>query len=111
MFNLGRLHTADVRMPHGRHGIVDIRQEKPAYLAMHMQSLRPEETHVSDDDEVVLLMFVNEAPSAVTARWRVTAQDINDVFEGTVDIPVKTIDWREPIRAILHGDEQAQGNE
>lgn len=111
MFDLGRLHTSDIVMPQSRHGILGIRQEKPPYLTMHMDSLRPEETHVSDDDEVVLLMFSAEAPSTVTAQWRVTAQDINDVFEGTVDIPVKPVDWRELIQAILHGGEQANDDE
>lgn len=111
LLGLGRFDTPEVTLPPGRHGIVDIRQEHPAYLTMRMDSLRPEETHVSDDDEVVLLMFSTEAPSAVTAHWRLTAQDVNDVFEGTVDIPVKLVDWREPIRAILRGDEQTNGDE
>ena len=112
IFGLGRFNTPDVTLLSDRHGLVDIRQGHPAYLTMRMDSLRPEETHVSGDDEVVLLMFSTEAPpSVVTARWRVTAQDINDVFEGSVDIPVKPIDWREPIRAILYGDEETNGDE
>jgi hypothetical protein len=84
MFDLNRLRTSGVAIPQSRHGIVDIRQQKPPYLTMHMESLRPEETHVSDGDEVVLLMFGTEAPSTVTAGWRVTAQGINDIFEGTM---------------------------
>ena len=47
---------------------------------MHMDSLRPEENHISDKDEVVLVTLGDEPPETVTVRWRVTAQDINDVF-------------------------------
>lgn len=50
-------------------------------------------------------------PSTVTVRWQVTAQDINDVFEGTVDIPVKPLDWRAPIQTLLRGDGSAGAGE
>ena len=92
---------------------------------MHLQSLCPELTHVSYPEDVVLrafraaagrtrvlvgacdnlLTFDIDLPGTVAARRRMTAADIDDVFEGTVDIPVKRIDWREPVETILLGDE------
>lgn len=88
------------------HGVVCIKREAPAMLTMHMNALRPEEEHPSDNDEVVLIMFSDAPPETVTARWRVTAQDINDVFEGTLEIPVIALDWRDAIAELLHGDEE-----
>jgi len=52
-----------------------------------MESLRPQGNRPSDDDEVVLLMFGADSRGAVTAR------DVHEVFEGTVDIPVRAVDW------------------
>jgi hypothetical protein len=87
------------------HGVVQIKRGSPAILTMHMDALRPEEEHVSDDDEAVLVMF-SEAPSEpVRARWRVTAQDINDVLEGTLEVPVVTLDWRDAVQRMLNGDD------
>jgi hypothetical protein len=93
------------------HGMVLIRNEKSACLTMHMDSLRPEESHVSDDDQVVLVMLTDTPPESVTLRWRVTAEAVNDVFEGTCDVPVRALDWRAPIRSILHGEEPAEEDE
>jgi len=69
---------------------------------MMMDSLRPQEEFVSDDDEVVLVMVDDADPgSAVTGSWRMTAGDVNDVYEGEFSIPVRYRDWREPIRELL----------
>jgi len=88
--------------PRSRHGILDIRRGEPAKLVMMMDSLRPQEEFVSDDDEVVLVMVDDADPgSAVTGSWRMTAGDVNDVYEGEFSIPVRYRDWREPIRELL----------
>lgn len=85
-----------------QHGNVSISQKHPAGLTMRMDTLRPQEEHVSDDDEVVLVTVVSSDPGGpVRGRWRLTAADINDVFEGQVEIPVAYKDMRAPIEAIL----------
>lgn len=85
-----------------QHGIVLISQERPARLTMRMDALRPQEEHVSDDDEIVLVLVVSSDPgSPVRGRWRLTAADVNDVFEGHIEIPVAYQDMREPIETIL----------
>lgn len=91
-------------MPANSHGIVLIKEAKPASLVMNMSALRPEEMHVSDDDEVVLVMLSDAPPSSVSLRWRVTALDVNDVFEGTCEVPVRARDWRGAIRSLLYGE-------
>ena len=88
--------------PRSRHGILDIRRGEPAKLVMMMDSLRPQEEFVSDDDEVVLVMVDDADPgAAVTGSWRLTAGAVNDVYEGEFSIPVRYRDWREPIRELL----------
>lgn len=108
---LKRSDFSSIRTSANPHGVVTIRSEKPAYLTMHMDSLRPEERHVSDDDEVVLAMLTDAPPESVILRWRVTAQDIHDVFEGTCEVPVRALDWRGAIWSILGGDEAAEQDE
>ena len=74
-------------------GIVFIKQETPARLSMEMDSLRPEMVFETDDDEVVLAIFVEEVPSEpITARWRLTAGDIHDVLHGETVIPTSFVD-------------------
>jgi len=88
--------------PRSRHGILDIRRGEPAKLVMMMDSLRPQEEFVSDDDEVVLVMVDDADPgAAVTGSWRLTAGAVNDVYEGEFSVPVRYRDWREPIRELL----------
>ena len=107
----GRYSPSAITTPANSHGIVLIKNAKPAYLTMHMGALRPEETHISDDDEVVLVMLSDTPPDSVTLRWRATAQDVNDIFEGTCEVPVRALDWRDAMRSILYGEESAQEHE
>jgi hypothetical protein len=100
------LRDAGVTHAQEIHGVVQIKRESPAMLTMRMDALRTEEEHVSDDDEVVLVVFTDSPPETVTARWRVTAQDMNDVFEGTLEIPVIALDWRDAVTKALYGDDK-----
>lgn len=108
LFSIGRYSQTAITTPANLHGIVLVKNAKPVYLTMNMKSLRPEETHISDDDEVVLVMVSDTPPDSVTLRWRVTAQDVNDIFEGACEVPVRSLDWRDPIRFILYGEESAE---
>jgi hypothetical protein len=99
---LAGIAARSATFPRSRHGILDIRRGEPAKLVMMMDSLRPQEEFVSDDDEVVLVMVDDADPgSAVTGSWRMTAGEVNDVYEGEFSIPVRYRDWREPIRELL----------
>lgn len=111
LIGVGRYSPSAITTPVNSHGVVLIKIAKPAYLTMHMETLRPEETHVSDDDEVVLVMLPGTPPESVTLRWRVTAQDVNDIFEGTCEVPVRALDWRDGIRSILYGAEPVEDRE
>lgn len=111
LLGIGRYSPSASMTSANSHGIVLIKTAKPAYLTMHMEALRPEEAHISDDDEVVLVMLSDTPPDSVTLRWAVTAQDVNDIFEGTCEVPVRALDWRQPIRTILYGEQPAQDHE
>ena len=88
-------------LPVGRdHGILRITQIFPARLSLSLDLLRAEETFVSDEDEVVLVIYVDaEMDQPITGRWRLTAGDVHDVLDGTLSIPVDYRDW---IDAIAH---------
>ncbi|AYG03884.1 hypothetical protein [Gryllotalpicola protaetiae] len=83
-------------------GVPRIVNERPAKLSMSMAVLRPDEDYQSEDDEVVLAIIGDGAlPEHVTARWRLTAGDIDDVLEGEVEVPGVFFDWVEPLRDLL----------
>jgi len=95
-----------------RHGVLDINKVSPPLLTMAMDSLRPEEVHLSGDDEVVLLLIVSEEPTEpVTGRWQLTAAGINDVFKGQFTLPVEHRDWRQPIASFLTHSEEDEKEE
>jgi hypothetical protein len=93
-------------LPVGRdHGILRITQASPAHLSLSLNLLRAEETFTSDEDEVVLILYVDaETDQPITGRWRLTAGDVHDVLDGTVSIPVDYRDWSAAI-AQLTGDD------
>lgn len=107
----GLQHLSKLPLP--RHGDrnVEIADRTPARLVLRMDSLRPEEEFLSDDDDVVLVMLVDANPDRpVSGRWRMTAGDVNDVYDGEFTIPVKYRDWRGPINALLFdGDDATEG--
>lgn len=96
-------------VPVGRdHGILRVTQTSPGRLSLSLDLLRAEETFVSADDEVVLVLYVDaETDQPITGRWRLTAGDVNDVRDGTVSIPVDYRDWTGAI-ARLTGDESPE---
>jgi hypothetical protein len=109
---IGMLGRAAPTYPRSRHGIVDIERSEPVRLVMMMDDLRPQQEFVSDEDEVVLLMIVDEAPAeAVTGTWRMTAADINDVYQGEFTLPVSYRDWRGPIAKLLGDEDHDPGAE
>ncbi|MGF0118832.1 hypothetical protein ACQFYA_21265 [Promicromonospora sp. Marseille-Q5078] len=87
-----------------RHGILRVTQTSPAKLSLSLDLLHAEETFLSDEDEVVLVAYVDaETDQPITGRWRLTAGDVHDVLNGTLSIPVDYRDWTKAI-AHLAGD-------
>lgn len=90
------------------HGILRITQKSPARMSLSLDLLRAEETFLSDEDEVVLLLVVDaETDQPITGRWRLTAGDVHDVLDGTLSIPIDYRDWTDAI-AHLAGDDPAE---
>ena len=50
-----------------------VKRPTSASLVLRMDALRPEEEHITEPDEVVLLAFVEEEPDRFAVSWRVTA--------------------------------------
>lgn len=91
-----------------RRGVSEVLQQASTgegALTLYLDALRPEEQFASDEDQVVLVMLDGAPPSQVTAHWRVTAEGVHDVFEGDFEMPVRRLDWRDPIRANLFGED------
>lgn len=87
------------------HGVLRITRTSPAQLSLSLDLLRAEETFLSDEDEVSLVVYVDaETDQSITGRWRLTAGDIHDVLDGTLTIPVDYRDWTQAI-AHLVGDD------
>ncbi|KAB2806982.1 hypothetical protein F9L07_28530 [Pimelobacter simplex] len=90
-YSFGRVSSSiPVRSPDG---VTKIESALPARLGLSFQDLRPETTRLSDDDDVVLVMLpVTVAVESITARWRLTAAEVHDVFEGEFEVTVKHVD-------------------
>lgn len=84
------------------HGILRITQDRdPAKLSLSLDLLRAEETFLSDENDVVLVLHVDtETDEPITGRWRLTAGDVHDVRDGTFSVPVDYRDWIEAIERI-----------
>jgi len=75
--------------------------------------LRPEATFVTEDEETVLVIF-GDAPDAVPGTWRATVRGYNEVFKGTVSVPLsEPKDLTKPMRYLLglEADEKASDDE
>lgn len=97
---------ATVYTPRSQHGIVRVDATVPAALVMQMDDLRPSETYTSDDDDVVLVVLSDEVGAgSVRGRWRITAEDVHEVFSGEVEVPVESHDWRQELRDWYSPDE------
>lgn len=105
MPDMGALYSARaMKVPSGT---VRIERERPAALSVEIRRLHSEQTISTPDDDVVLVHFgeeIDDLPETVTATYRITAGDIHDVLTGTLQIPVKRADWREPLRSVLFDD-------
>lgn len=85
-------------------GSIRIEGAYPATLAVEIRRLHSEQTITTPDHDVVIVHFgddVHALPETVTATYRITAGDIHDVLTGTLQIPVKRADWREPLRSVF----------
>ncbi|MBB6174853.1 hypothetical protein HNR23_004913 [Nocardiopsis mwathae] len=69
-------------------------------LRLELPALRPQTTHNSDDDEVVLVVRDADLPE-IPGHWRITARGHHRVYEGELTIPVKTIDATDALRTTL----------
>lgn len=90
--------------PRDSNGALRIAQSSPARFSLTLNLLHAKETFVSEEDDVVLVAFVeSEFRGPITGRWTLTAGDVDDVLEGEVIVPVDYRDWATAI-AMLVGD-------
>lgn len=76
-------------------------------LTVTVPALRPECSHTTADDEVVLLVR-DLALDVIEGTWRVTARGHHDVFEGTVRVEVSDVlDITEKVRSMVRDDEES----
>ena len=88
------------------HGVVKVIEKFPASLVMEMDDLRSREIFRSDADDVVLAVIAEEvAPGTVRGRWRMTAEDVHEVFSGQFEVALDVSDWRDLLRKWHHSDE------
>lgn len=87
------------------HGILRITQASPTQLSLDLDLLRAEETFLSDEDELSLVVYVDtETDQPITGRWRLTAGDVHNVLDGTLTIPIDYRDWTEAIAHLAGAD-------
>lgn len=92
-----------------RDGVLRTFETPQRRLSVALKSLRPEDIFVSDDDEVVLVSFVESvdgerADENVQLPWRATAGDINDVLDGTLEVEVRHVDWTSALATAMKDD-------
>lgn len=86
-------------------GQLQITAHSPAQLSLDLNLLRPKATHVSDDEDVVLVLFVDtDFIGPITGRWSLTAGDVHDVLEGELTVDYEYRDWTKAIANVM-GDE------
>lgn len=65
-------------------------------------SLRSEQSHVFDDDEMIVVQRTPESDDDVTVDWEATVDGVNEVFRGTFTVEVAdAIDITQPLREYL----------
>ncbi|MGK9148461.1 hypothetical protein KXS11_12615 [Plantibacter flavus] len=75
-------------------GVVRIMRSSPAKLSLSLKLLHPMDDRLTEDKDIVLVLFVQgEPPQQISAKWRLTAGDVNDIREGTVMAAVVHRDW------------------
>lgn len=91
-------------------GSIRIASEHPAELVVEIRRLHAEQSLSTPDEDVVLVLFADGpdgVPEKVTATWRLTAGEVNEVLRGQFELDVASGDWREPLNstiAQLRGD-------
>lgn len=86
-------------------GVLRITQSSPARFSLSLNLLHAKETFVSEEDDVVLVAFVeSELRGPITGRWTLTAGDVNDILEGGVTVPVDYRDWVTAIAMLVSDD-------
>lgn len=98
MFSISGISNIVSRTPLAPTGQLVIDTTSPATLSLELALLRPEATHLSDDSDVVLVLFVDAGYAGpVTGRWRLTAGDVHDVLKGELTIDAEERDWTKGI--------------
>ncbi|MFJ4174714.1 hypothetical protein [Microbacterium sp. NPDC089696] len=96
--------------PHAFEGAIRIATQRPAELVVEMRRLHSEQSLSTPDDDVVLVLFADgpdAIPDTVTATWRLTAGEVNEVLRGSFEMDMSWGDWRGPLHstiARLRGD-------
>lgn len=96
--------------PHAFEGSIRIATQRPAELVVEMRRLHSEQSLSTPDEDVVLVLFADgpdAIPDTVTATWRLTAGEVNEVLRGSFELDMSRGDWRGPLHstiAQLRGD-------
>lgn len=93
--------AAGVTFP-STHGQLQIEVSEPVQLSLSLKALRPDQTFDASSEDVVLVSFgEDEPPEFITATWRLTAGEVDDLLENDVKIPVEVVDWRDTLANFL----------
>ena len=69
-------------------------RDSASSLTLSLSAIRPEESFRSDTEDIVLVMYVEQEPSKeISARWKLTSVDVDDVAEGVLSVPVRYLAW------------------
>lgn len=99
-------------IPRDNSGVVRITQSSPPRLSLSLDLLRAAEIYVSEEDDVVLVLFVEvEKNEVITGRWRLTAGDVHDVLDGELTVAIDYRDWTAAIESLLDAHPGADGPE
>ena len=90
-------------MPGVSDGRILIQGAMPARLAVTFAELRPRYSVSSDENDVVVVCFVepdSTFPSQITGKWRLSAAGFDELQEGAWALDTTVADWIEPIREM-----------
>jgi hypothetical protein len=94
-------------------GPLSFRNGGSVTIDVQVGDLRPRQTYVTDDDEIVLV--VDDADlTELTGTWRITVRGHHAVYEGTLSVPVVTRDITDVMQGLVRqedGDESDSGGD
>lgn len=103
---LAPVHLAAVRglARVNRDGGIGIELKIPAQLSVSLSILRPEQTYVTSDSEVILVLLGSSSVDGpIAGSWSLTAGDVNDVRRGSLAVPVVVSDIGDVLREPSDG--------